>query len=149
MVCPNDHHEETPTTRNTNGLQPSSQPACIPIVPKFEHLPSKEIDTTGLIDPHIIIAKYPQFHNEKRARTLARKLAERSYFGDRVLQQCTVAGSRSQPGLPLKELDDLKAKIFSLFPDKWGNPLSFEQIWKTCTVSIGEVCKGLRIKEKK
>ena len=134
--------QQQPSTSNV----PSS---CLPIMPKKTHLPSEEIIKSELVDPNIIISKYPQYRKKGRIRTLARKLAEKSYFGEHVQKQCTVSGQRNEPALPLKELNDLKSKIFSLLLKDWGNPLEFEDTWSDCTISIGEACKNSRTKDKK
>ena len=55
-----------------------------------------------------------------------------------------MGGARDEPALPLKELNELKLKIFSFLPETWGNPLDFEETWTECTVSIGEECKKQR-----
>jgi len=73
-------------------------------------------------------------------------LAEKAYFGEAVLKRCTIAGYRDEPALPIQELNELKAQIFSLLPQFWANPLKFEQTWSDCTVSIGQFCKTLRLK---
>ena len=38
------------------------------------------------------------------------------------MKQCTVSGCREEPGLPLQELNDLKALMFSLLPQYWTGP---------------------------
>ena len=89
------------------------------------------INRSQLVHPNVIIQKYPAYRTASRVPTLARKLAENSYFGSAVLTQCTIAGYRDVPALPIKELNDLKAQIFSLLPQFWTNPLEFEPTWAT------------------
>lgn len=79
---------------------------------------------------------------------LAVKLARDCFFGNNVLQRCTVMGCRDYPALPFQELNELKQVIFSIFPKYWHNPVEFEsQIWNTCVNSIGQLCKRLRDKK--
>jgi len=78
-------------------------------------LSSSQINQAGLIDPDIIIKRYANYHTLSRISTLAQRLVSKSYFGDDVLKKCTVMGCQDHPALPLKELNDLKQKIFSLF----------------------------------
>ena len=51
-----------------------------------------------------------------KASTLAVKLAKEAFFGDNVLVRCTVAGSREFPGLPHKEMQELKGVMLRQFP---------------------------------
>ena len=70
---------------------------------------------------------------------LALKLA-----GEKVMAQCTVAGDRDLPGLPVNEVQLLKNQIFTLFPVYWNSPFEFEPVWTRCTESLGQACKRLR-----
>ena len=69
---------------------------------------------------------YSNYRSLSRVSTLAQRLASKCYFGDDMLEKCTVMGCLDNPALPLKELNDLKQKIFSLFLQFWGNPVQFE-----------------------
>ena len=89
-------------------------------------LSASQINTAELIDPDIVIRKYPSYHCLNRVPTLAQRLASQSYFGDDVLGKCTVMGCRYSPALPLRELNNLKQKLFLLFPQFWANSLDFE-----------------------
>ena len=104
-------------------------------------MPSTAIDRSELVHPSVIINKYPAYRTPSRIPTLARKLAEHSYFGVAVLKQYTIAGYRDEPALSIRKLNDLKSQIFSLLRQFWTNPLEFEQVWTACTVSIGQLCK--------
>ena len=83
-----------------------------------------------------------------KASTLAVKLAKEAFFGDNVLVRCTVAGSREFPGLPHKEMQELKGVMLRQFPQFWQTPVQFELTWKDCCESIGQACKRLRDKNK-
>ena len=76
--------------------------------------------------------------------TLAVKLAKESYFGKQLMKDCTVRGTREQPGLPAEKLAELKQFLQSLFPKMPQH--EFEATWKQCTDSIGQACKALRNK---
>ena len=109
-------------------------------------LSSSQINKSRLIDPDVIIRKYPYYQTVSRIGTLAQRLAQESYFGDDVLEKCTVMGCRDSPALPIKELNDLKQKIFSLFPQFWNNAAQFESVWVSCFNAIGQRCKRINRK---
>ena len=46
--------------------------------------------------------------NTAKLSTLAVKLSRDAFFGEKILARCTVAGEREYPGLPIKELAELK-----------------------------------------
>ena len=132
---------------NENG---TTRPECIPIKPstKHNHLPSSAINKRLLVNPNVIILKYSSYlkHLDK-IPTLARKLAEKCFFGADVLKLCTVAGQQhggESMALPLNELNKLKSVIFSLLPQYWSRAIEFEDVWVKCTVSIGQLCKTIR-----
>ena len=57
-------------------------------------------------------------------------------------------GCRQYPGLPSKELSDLKNIMFGLFPSYRYNVVAFESnVWGPCVNSIGQLCKRLRQQE--
>ena len=121
-------------------------PRCLSVKSrkKSTTLSSSVIEYNKLMDPDDVIDKYKSYRTISKAPTLATKLAIHSYFGERVLKQCTVSGCREQPALPIKEVNDLKQKLFSLFPQFWANPLNFEATWGLCTEAVGQACKRLR-----
>ena len=140
-------------TNSTVTMQSNEEPTtpqCIPIKtsPKQNHLPSSYIEKHLLVSPSAVIEKYPTYITPSRLPPLARKLAEKSYFGVSVLKLCTVSGCREVPALPLKELNELKSFLFSLLPQFWTNPVEFETVWVRCTVSIGQLCKTIRLQGK-
>ena len=119
---------------------------CVEIIShkqSVRELSASQINTAELIDPDIVIRKYPSYQCLNRVPTLAQRLANQSYFGDDVLGKCTVMGCRHSPALPLRELNNLKQKLFLVFPQFWANPLDFEDTWSRCTVAIGQRCKRL------
>ena len=105
---------------------------------KGNYMPLTAIDRSELVHPSVII-KYPAYGTPSRIPTLAKKLAQHSYFGVAVLKQCTIAGYWDEPALPIRKLNDLKSQIFGLLPQFRTNPLEFEQVWTDCTVSIGQL----------
>lgn len=110
-------------------------------------LPSSEIKKSKLVSAGVVINKYAKMKTESKVGTLAVKLARQAYFGDEVMQKCTVQGIREFPGLPSAELCLLKKEIFSMFPQFWRNPSEFEAVWSTCVSCIGQACKRLRAKK--
>lgn len=107
-------------------------------------LSSSVIEKGKLKDPDEVITRYKNYNTPSKAPTLATKLASQAYFGEQVMKTCTVFGYREQPALPTGELNDLKQKVFSLFPQFWANPVDFEMTWTACTEAIGQCCKRLR-----
>ena len=71
------------------------------------------------------------------------KLAKDAVFGEALMKKCTAMGGRQLPGLPRKELYDIKKGIFDLFPNYWKNREEFEGVWATCIEAIGQLCKRL------
>ena len=137
-------------TTTTNLLTSSSSlPACIEIpisnnARKFGMASSSEINKRQLVDPDIIVAKYEKYHTESKVSILAQRLAQKSYFGDDLLGRCTVCGSEDYVALPIVELNQLKKRVFQIFPKYWLNPLKFEEIWTACSTSIGRRYKRMR-----
>ena len=135
-------HQVTPMSHQTT----MQSVKCVEIVPhkqSIRELSSAQINRAELIDPDIVIRRYPSYHCISRVPTLAQRLASQSYFGDNMLSKCTVMGYRDSPALPLRELNNLKQKLFLLFPNFWANPLDFEDTWMRCTISIGQRCKRM------
>ena len=128
----------------------SKAPKCLPIRGnrRATALSSSTIDRTKLIDPKIIIEEpeNAKFLTVSRISTLAQKLARHCYFGEEVLKKCTVMGYKKDntPALPVREVSELKQKIFSLLPEFWNSPEEYESTWTRCTASVGQLCKRLR-----
>ena len=106
-------------------------------------LPSSVIDKHKLATVNDVLMKHPKLRCASKIGTLAVKLAREAVFGDDVMAQCTVAGERGLPGLPTKELQQLKQALFMQFPVA---PQEFEALWKTSTAAVGQACKRLRSK---
>ena len=79
-----------------------------------------------------------------RILKLAVKLAKESYFGKRLMRECTGKGTREQLALPADKLELLKEFLRSLFSKMPSH--EFEGIWRQCIDSIGQACKSLRKK---
>ena len=107
-------------------------------------LPSSVINTKKLVEVKVVIMKYPKLRNISKASTLSVKLAKEAIFGEDVMKQCTVAGTREYPGLPFNELQQLKQIVFERFPQYWKTPFEFEDVWKVCFDAVGQACKRLR-----
>ena len=45
-----------------------------------------------------------------------------------------------KPGLPKKELDELKETLRALYPEHRNSPHDFELAWNKCTESINQAC---------
>ena len=151
VTTPNNHRITTPKSHQTTSIShqtttPIQTVKCVEIVPhkqSIRELLSAQINRAELIDPDIVIRRYPSYHCISRVPTLAQRLTSQSYFGDNVLSKCTVMDCRDSQALPLRELNNLKQKLFLLFPNFWANPLDFEETWTRCTVSIGQHYKRM------
>ena len=135
-------------------LQPSSLPNNIAHRKKIRPpsqppLPSSAVDASTLLPVDAVIRKNPKLLCESKLPTLAQKLAKEAYFSEAVMVQCTVAGERDLPGLPEHELNQLKRKLLSLFPQYWWSPYEFEAQWKHAEELIGQACKRLRTNSRK
>lgn len=108
------------------------------------YLPSSAINKQKLKSASDVILKYLKLRSPSCAGTLAANLAREAYFGEENLANCTVAGDRDLPGLPVEELQQLKQTLLAQFPDYWRSPYEFEPLWKTSSKSIGQLCKRLR-----
>ena len=121
-------------------LKPSSSAA--------KCLPSSEISTEGLRPVDEVILLNAKNRTLNKASTLAVKLAREAIFGDGILYRCTISGERGFPGLPQKELQDLKRIILQHFPQFWQVPIEFEPTWRSCCEAFGQACKRLWDKAK-
>lgn len=111
-----------------------------------EHtLPSSIIEKSKLTSVEDVITKNPKLMVECKAGTLACKIAKDALFGTDVMKACTPIGSRDKPGLPVKELAELKKIMFMQCPQYWKNPIEFEPTWKRCLESVQQCCKRLRL----
>ena len=93
-----------------------------------EVLDSVSIDKSKLLPVDVVVAKYPKLRVVGKASRLAVKLAKESVFGEEVMRQCTIFGTRQLPGLPREELFQLKKAAFNQFPQFWSHPAQFESV---------------------
>ena len=133
-----------PITSITNGPVASQslgetvvQPA--PVTPVVDN--SEDV----LIDPDEVIRKYPRLNSVAHAGRLAVRLATESYFGDKVLRNCTVYGQKGQGALPKEKLTALKKKLAIHY--KFYDSVEFEPIWSKCVGAINHRASALRIKK--
>ena len=119
-------------------------PRCLQIREGSNHLPSSDIDKTTLRPPELTVQCHRNLTTESKIHTLALKLATESYFGLKVMGQCTVMGCTQYKGLPIIELNSLKQFLFSKLVKYWSAPHDFEPIWSRCVASIGHGCTRAR-----
>ena len=122
----------------------SKQVHPVRVKPANKPLPSVAINKQKLVSVNDVLMKHPKLRCASKVGTLAVKLAKDAFFGQDVMEQCTVAGERELPGLPDEELQQLKDALFMQFPDYWKTPQEFEPLWKDATAAIGQACKRLR-----
>ena len=131
----------TPTRSQKHGIVSSPLPLSKLVL---NALPSSAIVKDKLIPVERVIQKYPKLKGESKAGTLACKIAREAIFGTKVMRGCTPGGSRELPGLPSRELKELKKVMFTQFPQFWKSREEFEPIWKKCLESVQQLCKRLR-----
>lgn len=108
-------------------------------------LSSSDIRKDTLLPVDVVLHKYKALCGvDCKAGELACKLAREAFFGLDVMVKCTASGFRDKPGLPEKELQELKEVVFSQYPKYWANPVEFEAIWVTCLNSLSQSCNKLR-----
>ena len=125
-------------------LSPSTgggSPRCLLIREGHNHLPSREIEITNLRPPEFTVQCHRNLTSESKIHTLALKLATESYFGTKVMAQCTVMGCTAYKGLPISELNGLKQFLLVKY---WSAPHDFEPVWSRCVASIGHGCTRAR-----
>ena len=81
-------------------------------------------------------------------RTMVLALAREDFFREEVMILCTAQGWGDVPGLPHKEILELKEELCKLYPIYWNNPLALEEQWSDCMSGINQACKRLRSVQK-
>lgn len=123
------------------------RPPC-PIKESTAALPSSSIKPwNDQKTIHQVIEANHKLSKISKVSTLAVKIARDAVFGESVMRKCTAMGSRELPGLPRKELFEVKKALFDLFPSYWKSSEEFESVWATCIESIGQACKRLRLRK--
>ena len=114
-------------------------------------LPSSDINTGKLSSVEDVLKKYGHLRakgsSESNVRLLCVKLAKEAIFGDDILVRCTPGGTRELPGLPVRELYELKKIILQQLPQYWKCRHLFEATWKKCRDSLEQACKRERRKQ--
>ena len=129
-------------------VTPSHHRPPRPIQASTSALPSSCIEPwVGQKTIHKVIEANHKLSKVSKVSTLAVKIAREAVFGETVMKKCTAMGSRDLPGLPRKELFEIKKALFDLFPSYWSSCEEFESVWATCIESIGQACKRLRLKK--
>ena len=81
-------------------------------------------------------------------RSSTKKLASESFFGDDVLLQSTVTGKAGQHPLDEHKLQTLQTVVRNkVYPELTVDRFR-EVVWPNMKVALGELCKGLRRKNK-
>ena len=88
------------------------------------YLPSSAIRKDQLRDINEVVAQHRNLVHKDTAGTLCQILAREAVFGKDVLARCTITGNGGKTALPLQELNNLKIKMFSLFPAYHNSPSS-------------------------
>ena len=120
-------------------LSPSTSgdsPRCLPIREGHNHLPSSEIERSNLRPLEFTVQCHHSLTSESKIHTHSQKLASESYFGTKVMVQCTVMGCTAFKGLPISELKSLKQFLF-------GIKLNIG-VHHMCVSSIGHGCTRAR-----
>ena len=149
---PSGHVQPPPQVLKTISNQPYVVPSHHrpprPIKESNAALPSSFIKPWGDQKTiHEVIEANHKLSKVSKVSTLAVKIARDAVFGEAVMRKCTAMGNRELPGLPRKELFEVKTALFDLFPSYWRSSEEFETVWATCIESIGQACKRLRLKK--
>jgi len=138
---------------SSSATPPPSLVPCGPFLamgnPSTNYLESNAISTHQLRNVDDVIAQHRNLLHEDKAGTLCQILAKEAIFGKDVLSQCTVTGKGGSLALPVQEMNNLKKKIFSLFPMYHSSPEQFEPTWKKCTTAIEQACGSSTGRSKK
>ena len=117
--------------------------------PNSNYLPLSAIPIHQLRNVDDVIPRHRNLLHKDSAGTLCQTLAKEAIFGKDLLSQCTVTGKGGTLALPVNEMNNLKKKIFSLFPKYHNSPEQFEPTWKKCTTAIEQACGRLRREKQK
>lgn len=105
-----------PVSKNVTHSLPTHHRPPRPIPENKNALPSSMIETwEGKKTVEAVIEENHKLTKVSRVSTLAVKLSRDALFGEEVMKRCTVLGTRNLPGLPRKELYDLKKAILENF----------------------------------
>ena len=126
-----------------------SQPFLAEGNSNINYLTSSAIPSHQLRNIDDVISQHRNLLHEESAGTLCQILAKEAIFGKDLLARCTVTGKGGTLALPLQEMNDLKRKMFSLFPRFHPSPEQFEPVWKKCTTAIEQACGRLRRERQK
>ena len=127
------------STMGVSGVSPSATPpsSLVPSGPflavgnpSTSYLSSSAIPTHQLRNIDEVIAQHRHLLHDDSAGTLCQILAKEAVFGKDLLARCTVTGKGGTLALPVQEMNNLKKKIFSLFPMYHSSPEQFEPVWK-------------------
>lgn len=129
---------------NEVSVSVSEEPLPLTNVSLNSCLSSDEIEKQKLIPVKDVIRKYPKLITESKIGALSCKIAKEALFGTYVMERCTPIGTRHLPGLPYKELTELKKILFQQFPKCARSPVEFESTWKKCLEAVQQACKRLR-----
>ena len=107
-------------------------------------LPSSEIKKDKLSSVQEVLDKYSHLIKKgatiRNIRMLSIKLAKEAIFGADVMARCTPGGTREYPGLPRKELYELKKIALEQYPQYWNCLHIFEDV---CTWSHTIKCASV------
>ena len=103
-----------------------------------------QIDRSRLWKVDAVLLKHRRDVNVCTAGRLTCKLARLAFFGEDVMKACTPLGGRNLPGLPQREMAELKSTVMSCFPVYNCSPSEFEDVWEKCLTALQQSCNKLR-----
>ena len=127
------HNTSLPVQQESHTVDQSLIPMPQSVTPLHSHMTIEQVKI-----------KYHKFHSVGKIGSMAVKLCREAIFGDEIMKKSTVKGCRNLPPLPEDGLRVLKETLFSLFPQYWESPTSFEPLWTTSLEAVGQCCKQLR-----
>ena len=99
-----------------------------------------------LRDPDKVAHMNPKLLALSSFSRLAVRLAREAYFGQTLMNKCTVHSYKDLPALPIDSLLQLKKKILSQQPQFLTTPVEFESYWKTAVDALNHAMAKQRSK---
>ena len=91
---------------------------------------ASQIDRSRLWRVDAVLLKHRRDLNVCTAGRLICKLARLSFFGEDIMKAYTPLGGRNLPGLPQREMAELKATVMGCFPVYNRSLSEFEDVWE-------------------
>ena len=146
-VQPQTYSVETQQASNTHQDKQTVNGGPLPLHAKLRNKPlaiARPIDTYYTVEEAVDLHKH--YIDNDMPGTFAQLLAKEAVFGQDIMQQCTLNGSKKHNSLPQNGLYQIKKIIFDHYPQFCQSPELFEPVWSRCQKAIERCCGRLRRK---